>query len=373
MTAELQVVPTNQAMAERPTSGLALSFQEMTMRVQQLDQFYREVMQDGTDYGKIPGTDKPTLYQPGAQMLDQIFGLVATFEILPSSVVDWDRPIPFFHYVVLCRLISRRSGETTAEGIGSANSHEDRYRWRTAKRVCPACKVEAIIRGRVEYGGGWLCFKKADGCGAKYRDGDRAIEGQPSGRVENEDTASLENTLSKMAQKRAHVAATLNATGASRIFTQDIEDLPQFQNAVVVDAVSAVIRPEAGDDPFGADEVAPAVSTSSARTTAPPRDAAVPVASAPRKSTAARPVMPQPEPASKEIARAREMEDIPMAGTSRPQLIAALATNIRKQREAGAEMRMPTGEQLKGLTDDDLQQLVTDTAAALAAAQTPAE
>ena len=31
-----------------------------------------------------------------------------------------------------------------------------------------------------------------------------------------------------MGQKRAHVAATLNATGASRIFTQDVEDLPEF-------------------------------------------------------------------------------------------------------------------------------------------------
>lgn len=224
------------AMPERPTSGLALSFAEMTMRVAQLDQFYREVMQEGTDYGKIPGTDKPTLYQPGAQMLDQIFGLSATFEIMPASVIDWQRTIPFFHYVVCCRLVSRKTGEVVAEGIGSCNSFEDKYRWRNAKRVCPDCKAEAIIKGKQEFGGGWLCFKKNGGCGAKYRDGDAAIEGQQVGRVENEDSASLENTVSKMAQKRAHIAATLNATGASRIFTQDIEDLPQFQNALTVEA-----------------------------------------------------------------------------------------------------------------------------------------
>jgi hypothetical protein len=222
--------------AVRPSSGLALSFTEMTLRVAQLDQFYRQVMQEGTDYGKIPGTDKPTLYQPGAQMLDQIFGYVPTFEVASASTIDWQRPIPFFHYVIVCRLISRRTGEVVAEGIGSCNSHEDKYRWRSSKRRCPDCAAEAIIKGKAEYGGGWLCFKKNGGCGAKYRDGDQAIESQSAGRVENEDTASLENTVSKMAQKRAHIAATLNATGASRIFTQDIEDLPQFQQALVVES-----------------------------------------------------------------------------------------------------------------------------------------
>jgi hypothetical protein len=241
----------NGAVAERPTSGLALSFAEMTMRVAQLDQFYRDVMQDGTDYGKIPGTDKPTLYQPGAQMLDQIFGYVPTFEVTASSVIDWGRPIPFFHYIVRCRLVSGRTGETVAEGIGSCNSHEDKYRWRNAKRVCPSCQAEAIIKGKAEYGGGWLCFKKNNGCGAKFRDGDASIEGQIAGRVENEDSASLENTISKMAQKRAHIAATLNATGASRIFTQDIEDLPQFQNALVVESRVSDPSPEAAG-PFDA-------------------------------------------------------------------------------------------------------------------------
>lgn len=238
----------------RPTSGLALSFGEMTMRVAQVDQFYRDVMQDGTDYGKIPGTDKPTLYQPGAQMLDQIFGYSPRFEILPASVLDWQRPIPFFHYVVMCRLISLRTSETVAEGIGSCNSYEDKYRWRNSKRVCPDCKAEAIIKGKQEYGGGWLCFKRNNGCGAKFRDGDSAIEGQQAGRVENEDTASLENTISKMAQKRAHIAATLNATGASRIFTQDIEDLPQFQNALVVESSSRPATSPSGSQPASADD-----------------------------------------------------------------------------------------------------------------------
>lgn len=361
MTAELQVVPN--ASIERPSSGLALSFAEMAMRVTQLDQFYREVMQDGTDYGKIPGTDKPTLYQPGAQLLDQIFGYVPTFEVTRSSVIDWDRPIPFFHYVILCRLISRRSGETVAEGIGSCNSHEDKYRWRNAKPACPDCGKELF---RSKQNPEWFCWRSRGGCGTTV-----ALNAAgPAGKVENEDTASLENTISKMAQKRAHVAATLNATGASRIFTQDIEDLPQFQQATVVEARSSAVTDDA---PFGPEDVTPTASTSNVRTTAPSPVVDAPAASAPRKSTPARPVQTSPEPAPKEVTRARAMQDTPMTGTSRPQLIAALATTIRAQREAGGDVRMPTGEQLKGLTDDDLQKMVANTAAALAAAQTPAE
>lgn len=38
-------------------------------------------------------------------------------------------------------------------------------------RLCPQCQKPAIIKGRAEYGGGWLCFKKKGGCGAKFPDG----------------------------------------------------------------------------------------------------------------------------------------------------------------------------------------------------------
>jgi hypothetical protein len=227
----------------RPSSGLALSFGEMTARVAQLDQFYRDVMQEGTDYGVIPGTAKPSLYQPGAQLLDQIFGLVPSFLVEASSLIDWERPIPFFHYVIRCRLVARRSGELVAEAIGSCNSHEDRYRWRNARKACPRCGIESIARSRAEYGGGYYCNKNQGGCGLSFKAGTPGavdLDAQAAGRSANEDTASLENTILKMSQKRAHVAATLNATGASRIFTQDLEDLPQFRDALTVE--SQVVR-----------------------------------------------------------------------------------------------------------------------------------
>lgn len=36
------------------------------------------------------------------------------------------------------------------------------------KGQCPECGVEAVIKGRPEHGGGWVCWKKADGCGKKW-------------------------------------------------------------------------------------------------------------------------------------------------------------------------------------------------------------
>jgi hypothetical protein len=207
----------------RPPADIALSFAEMRQRVEQLDEFYRGVMQRGTDYDLIPGTPKPTLLQPGAQLLDAIFGLAPIFEELPGSVEDFEQG--FFAYKIRCKLVVKATGWTAAEAIGSCNSKENRYRWRDARRRCPECGAEAITKGRAEYGGGWLCWKKTGGCGAKYRDGDESIEGQAVGKVENDDPYTLANTILKMSQKRAHIAATLNATGASRIFTQDIEDM----------------------------------------------------------------------------------------------------------------------------------------------------
>jgi predicted RNA-binding Zn-ribbon protein involved in translation (DUF1610 family) len=226
-TIDGEVIGESTAVATRSENGLAMSFSALATRVRQLDQFYRDVMQDGTDYGTIPGTGKPSLFQPGAQLLDQIFGLTPTFEVMATSIIDWQRLIPFFHYVVRCQL--KRGDHVVAEGVGSCNSWEDKYRWRKARKACPSCGQESIGRSKAEYGGGYFCNKKNGGCGASFKantDGARKLDAQAEGRIENEDTASIENTVLKMAQKRAHIAATLNATGASRIFTQDVEDLP---------------------------------------------------------------------------------------------------------------------------------------------------
>ena len=190
-------------------------------RLQELQAFVREVMVEGEDYGTIPGTDKPALYKPGAEKLCEIYGLSQEPKVV-TRIEDWDKP--FFHYEVRCDLVSKRTGRVIGSGFGSCNSHESRYRWRMADRKCPVCGRESIIRGKEEFGGGWLCFRKRGGCGAKFNDDDPVILDQLVGRVENEDICTLVNTFLKMAKKRAVVDGVLSVTRSSGLFTQDVED-----------------------------------------------------------------------------------------------------------------------------------------------------
>ncbi len=184
------------------------------------------LMKKDVDYGVIPGTPKPTLLKPGAEKLCTFFGLASRFQIL-TSIEDWmgeqHDGEPFFYYLYRCQLW--RGDLLVAEGDGSCNSWEKKYRWRSADRLCPHCNKPTIIKGREEYGGGWLCFAKKGGCGAKFRDGDESIESQVVGLVPNPDIADQVNTVQKMAQKRALVQATLLAVNASEFFTQDVEDM----------------------------------------------------------------------------------------------------------------------------------------------------
>ena len=210
----------------------------------------REHLVEGSDYGTIPGTQRPTLLKPGAEKLVRLLGLAPEYEV--ESIKDWDRP--FFHFQITCRLRHLASGQVVDTGVGECNSMEARYRWRQAKRQCPECGVEAIIKGKEEYGGGWLCFKRQDGCGAKFGDDDQRVVSQQVGRVENDDIYSQVNTILKMAKKRAMVDAALSAGRLSDVFTQDLEDMPRTsapdqKSGATIDAATGEIVPPASAPP----------------------------------------------------------------------------------------------------------------------------
>lgn len=203
----------------------------------------------GVDYGVIPGTKKPTLYQPGADKLNNLFGLIPEFESI-TKIEDWTGRDhggePFFYYQERCRLM--RDGFKMGEGSGSCNSWESKYRYRKSERVCPKCGKENIRKSKDKpdgTGGGWYCWTKTGGCGATFKDGDQSIEGQETGNKPNPDIFDLANTFLKMAQKRAKIAATLNATSAHEFFTQDVEDIP----SLFPTSAAAVRVPEESDAP----------------------------------------------------------------------------------------------------------------------------
>ncbi len=181
----------------------------------------RSLMVEDVHFGTIPGTPKPSLWQPGAQLLCMIFGLRASF----VQEVEYGDGVtaPAVRVRTLCRLhLGDIAGPIVGTGNGAASTWERKHRYRRGDRCCPECGViGSIIRGKAEYGGGFVCWKRKDGCGATFKKTDTAITDQQVGDVENEDQHDLENTVIKVSEKRAYLGATLRVTASSGTFTQD--------------------------------------------------------------------------------------------------------------------------------------------------------
>jgi len=198
----------------------AMSVADIIGQVRLIQEVMAKVMTEGEHFGCIPGCgNRKTLLQPGAQKLTMTFRLAPEYQIQETN---YDRGHK--EYRVICTLKSITSGNFVGQGVGCCSTLEGKYRWKGGARKCPECGKEAIIKGKAEYGGGWLCFAKKGGCGAKWADGAAEIEGQSVDKVEHDSPADFYNTVLKMAKKRAFVDATITATAASDIFTQDVGD-----------------------------------------------------------------------------------------------------------------------------------------------------
>jgi hypothetical protein len=183
--------------------------------------FIASELKDGLDFGKIPGTgDKPTLLKPGSEKIAMFFNCYPTYAVQATEL-----PGGHVEYLVTTTLISRTTGRMVGSGVGSCSTMEKKYRYEKGGRKCPACGAGAIIEGRADYGGGFICFGKKGGCGKKFKSNDAAITSQPLGRTEVEDIADKRNTVLKMAKKRSHVDSTIGLGCLSELFTQDLEDI----------------------------------------------------------------------------------------------------------------------------------------------------
>jgi len=197
-----------------------LSITVLKQQVQLIQHIMKDVMKDGEHYGKIPGCgDKPALLKPGAEKLSMTFRMAPTYEVLKTDLPGGHR-----EYQITCSLSHIHSKLFLGQGLGVATTMESKHRFRNAAKKCPVCQKETIIKGRAEYGGGWICYTAKGGCGEKWNDGFKGIENQKVGKVEHENPADFYNTVIKMGKKRAHVDAILTALAASDIFTQDIEE-----------------------------------------------------------------------------------------------------------------------------------------------------
>jgi len=190
-------------MRQREAAGLVaseahrFSVVEIRQRVNLVQEVMQNIMKRDTHYGTIPGTPKPTLYKPGAEVLCVTFRIAQEYRIEDLSQDGHAR------YRVTCVGRHQTTDTKLGEGVGECSSGEEKYKWRGA-----ACKAE------LDYTPENMKRKKF------YKNGNTVdqIRTEP---------ADLANTILKMACKRAMIAMTLNVTAASDIFTQDIEDLPE--------------------------------------------------------------------------------------------------------------------------------------------------
>jgi len=216
----------NEETKNQTPNNLAMLNQYSTQQVidqkKMINNLMKTAMEEQVHYGTIPGCgEKKSLFKAGAEEIGVLFRLSPEYNIKVTELRNDHR-----EYEILCTLRHITSGSIIGQGVGSCSTMESKFRFRKAGRVCPECGVEdAIIAGKLEYGGGWLCYAKKGGCGAKFQSGDKAIEDQQLGRVEYDNPADYYNTVLKMAKKRAHIDAILTATAASHLFEQDLEDM----------------------------------------------------------------------------------------------------------------------------------------------------
>jgi len=196
---------------------LPIRRQVLDIRPEEVDRQFKAIHQfqatvrrsliDGHDFGVIPGTEKPTLFKPGAEKIAKLLNCFDDYEEM-GSVENWDKP--FFHYKYKCVLYEMSSSTKVSSGIGECNSYEAKYRYRWIPEWTLS-EEQKQMRDTAH-------FKLVP-----YKDKSRGEF--KLYRFENEDIFSQVNTILKMAKKRALVDAALSAGRLSDLFTQDLEDM----------------------------------------------------------------------------------------------------------------------------------------------------
>jgi hypothetical protein len=185
-------------------SEMAIRLGEMTTKLDLVQKFFKQVMVKDLDYGIIPGTDKPTLYKPGAEKLCELYGFAP---IVKAKSDTRDFKTGYYLSEITMQIVHRKTGTIIAEGVGEASSYESkyRYRWVYESDVPKGLDKEALVN---------KIFKNRT-TGAEYA----------KYRIENTDLIDQWNTILKMAKKRSLVDAVLSATRSSSIFSQSEDEM----------------------------------------------------------------------------------------------------------------------------------------------------
>ncbi|MHB9110432.1 MAG: hypothetical protein ACYDCO_25550 [Armatimonadota bacterium] len=196
---EIVVAEQGGQIATRPDDRGWLSTVDLTMRMTKVKEVMATVMQPGIHYGKIPGCPKPSLFQPGAEVLGTTFRLAPRFK----HEQRWRGNI--FEDFCTCELYDM-NGNFVGDSSRVCSTDEEKYAWRSSK--CPEeYKATPAELKRTTW--------KKDSQDKWYEA--YQIRTNPG---------DLLNTITGMSEKRSYVGAIRRATAASEVFTEGIENLP---------------------------------------------------------------------------------------------------------------------------------------------------
>jgi hypothetical protein len=170
-----------------PDFGGALTPDQATARAQWVRDVTKAALTVDVDYGQIPGTDKPSLFKSGAEMLLLAAGYGFDMDRLEDDDARTHRGVTY-----KCT-VRRRDGSVVSTCDGYAGYDESRF-------FTSAEDAEKRERYNAE----------------KYH--------RPVNANRFVEYRAPWNTLVKMAEKRALVGAALNACAASGLFIADLDD-----------------------------------------------------------------------------------------------------------------------------------------------------
>jgi|GEM_PF-2174804 len=178
------------------------------------------------DYGKVPGVDKPFLFQPGAEKLSIVFNVVDAYEIVEQEI-DHDRETSFD----LINWVDMKL--TRAPADYQAGKAAGKYRCRVFEDGNK--KKFVYYESRHEIGKSIGFYRYVIRCTLSERDSGRILGSAVASCSSLESKyirtpRNAENTILQMAQKRAKVRVVRTGLGLSDRFTQD-EDLVEANGA----------------------------------------------------------------------------------------------------------------------------------------------
>ena len=151
---------------------------------------------------------KPTLLDPGAGKLIGFFSCRPRHRVLERFYDKDEEGYESIRYVIATEIVQESTGKVVAEGVGSCTSDEVKYkyRWYFSSELKKMGMSEDEIHALPERE-----INTSRGKAKQYR-------------ARNPEIPDLDNTILKMAAKRAEVDATLQLPGVAAVFTQDVGD-----------------------------------------------------------------------------------------------------------------------------------------------------